>query len=214
MKIQILAFEPRIDQKTNLPESFEWQGKVLYPYAVTYKAEDGQQYKGEAFAQSNPPWWEIGNTYDAAPTQDAKRIGGHKLKITRPPMPEHHTGGSPFPTGNHGPQPQFGQGQATAPPQYQQPTPTATQPPPPPPQPQQKQQEVPTRGDFRESLIVAQSSMKAAVEYIPTLSDQEFIALKETLKVQVDVIPAYAKHIAVETYKIAYSLIGKDDLPF
>lgn len=213
MKIQILAFEPRIDQKTNLPESFEWQGKVLYPYAVTYKAEDGQQYRGEAFAQATPPWWEIGTSYDAALTQDAKRIGGHKLKITRPPMPEHHTGGSSFPKGTSTPQPQFGQQQQTAPPQYQQPQRTAP-PEPPPPQPQQKQQEVPTRGDFREALIVAQSSMKAAVEYIPTLTEQQFNDLKEALREQVNVVPAYAKFIATETYKIAYSLIGKDDLPF
>jgi len=212
MKIQILAFEPRLDQN-NVPESFEWQGKLLYPYAVTYKSEDGQQYRGEAYVLSNPPWWEIGSTLDATVTQDEKREGGHKLSITRPPMPQHHTGGTKFPRQNTGQtqQPTFQPPAATAPTQFEQQQPTAYQG----HEPQQPQQvQPPTRGDFREALIVAQSSMKVAAEYIPTLNDQDFNDLKDILKVQVDVIPSYAKHIATETYKIAYALIGKDDLPF
>lgn len=209
MKIQILAFEPRLDQN-NVPESFQWQGKTLYPYAVTYSM-DGQQYKGEAFSSGNPPWWEIGGTYDASVSQDEKRVGGHKLSITRPPMPQHHTGGTNFPRQNTSQTQQqtFQAPQATTPTQFEQPQPTAA-----PQQQPQQQAGPPTRGDFREALIVAQSSMKVAAEYIPTLGDQDFNDLKDVLQVQVDVIPAYAKHIARETYNIAYFLIGKDDLPF
>lgn len=212
MKIQILAFEPRLDQN-NVPESFEWQNKILYPYAVTYSM-DGMQYRGEAFSASNPPWWEIGNSYDVNITQDAKREGGHKLTITRPPMPQHHTGGMQFAQPNQTPQQQFQQPTQTPTPQQQQPQPTAVSTPP--PQQQQQQTNVPTRDDFRQALIVSQTSMKVASEYIPTLSEVEFNSLKGILQVETDIIPAFAKHIAHETYKIAYSIIttGKDDLPF
>ena len=163
---------------------------------------DGQQYQGESNVTKTPPWWEIGGEYEVNTTQDAKRIGGHKLSFVRPPM--QHTGGSPFPQQNTSQTqaPQYGQQTVSAPQQPQQPQTAYGG-----AAPKQETPNVPTKDDFRQALIVSQTSMKVAGEYIPTLTEPEKVELMSRLGTEEDIVAAFAAKIAKETYTLAYTLL-------
>lgn len=187
MKILVDSYQPRVAPDGSGPDSFVFQGSTFYPYVLNFEI-DGQKYQGEANVTNTPPWWEIGKEYEVTIENDAKYVGGNKIKFAR--MQQNHTGGSPF----------RGSSQTQAP-QYSKPTSSA-------PQNQQTsyQQSGPSRDDFRQSLIVAQTSMKVAAEYVTALTEPERLALQESLKAEDDLVSKYAMKIAEETYRIAHNL--------
>lgn len=213
MKIQILSYEPR-QAPDGSPDSYIFSEKRFFPYVVTYLV-NGQQYQGEASVMKTPPWWEIGQSYETTITSNANCIGGNKLSIKFPDR-ESHTGGSKFQSpGANQRQQQFGSPQATVAPQFRQPQTTgpqvsqyhANEGPPPLPEEDQKSN-LPTKEDFRQALIVSQTSMKVAVEYVTSLTEPEKLAMQDSLKTEEDLVSKYADKIARETYNLAIGLIA------
>jgi hypothetical protein len=203
MEILVKGYTPKIDPATGQHASYQIAGVTYYPYVMTYTI-NGQTFTGEATSKSLSPRWQPGERWDANIVPDEKAAGGQRLKSFN--KINQHVGGSSYPRQSNTGTPNF-------PPEAQTPTfPPEAQipnyPPSPPANPTPRDKD-----NFKQSLIIAQSSMKVALEYIIHLSEIEKNAMMDLLKQkdenakETDMIPKYALKIARETVKVANDIL-------
>ena len=198
----VVSFEPKRNQDQT-PYFFSTANGTFYSYVVTANI-NGTTYQGEANSKSQQPWWELNKSYEIEVSPNDKSIGGHSFKINKPKIV---TGGSNYippaqptsqtPPPNFQPTNELPFDQS----QPKQPEPLANVPA---PTPQYVSK------DLKEPLIVAQSSMRTAVEYVSSLDNEKKDALIQWMKEKVDnetspndVICTYAKYIFNKTYELA-----------